>query len=95
MAGITVVAKLAEVPLGPISKVINGKGAQRPRFAPPGQTAIELLNYPLYLASGSLKISRTSSIGVFGSDAINLLFHRQYPGSGQNPKEHLKRFQQA
>jgi DNA-binding LacI/PurR family transcriptional regulator len=74
LATIRDVAKLAEVSLGTVSKVINGVHSVRPKLAQRVAAAMEALDYhPDYVAR-SLKIRRTQTIGVLVSDVANPFF---------------------
>jgi LacI family transcriptional regulator len=74
LATIRDVAKLANVSLGTVSKVINGKGRVRPKLVQTVQSAMEALDYHPNQVARSLKVRQTQTIGVLVSDVTNPFF---------------------
>ena len=68
------VARLANVSLGTVSKVIGGKGTVRPKLAQRIQSAMQALDYHPDQVARSLRVRRTDTIGVLVSDVTNPFF---------------------
>jgi LacI family transcriptional regulator len=74
LATIRDVAKLADVSLGTVSKVINGVDSVRPKLAERVAAAMQALDYHPNHVARSLKVRRTQTIGVLVSDVANPFF---------------------
>ena len=68
------VARLANVSLGTVSKVIGGKGTVRPKLAQRIQIAMRALDYHPDQVARSLRVRRTQTVGVLVSDVANPFF---------------------
>lgn len=74
MATIRDVARLADVSVGTVSKVIGGKGSVRPQLAQRIRNAMQALEYHPDQVARSLRVRRTETIGVLVSDVANPFF---------------------
>jgi LacI family transcriptional regulator len=74
LATIRDVAKLADVSLGTVSKVINGVESVRPKLAQRVAAAMEALDYRPNQVARSLKVRQTQTVGVLVSDVTNPFF---------------------
>jgi LacI family transcriptional regulator len=68
------VARLAEVSIATVSRVINGDAAVRPHTRQQVEEAIEQLDYRPNAAARSLRLSRSQTIGLIVTDLANPVF---------------------
>src|SRR6266508_2926832 len=68
------VARLAEVSIATVSRVINGDAAVRPQTRRLVEDAIEQLDYRPNAAARSLRLSRSQTIGLIVTDLANPVF---------------------
>jgi len=74
LATIRDVAKLADVSLGTVSKVINGVDSVRPNSLSASAAAMQALDYQPNHVARSLKSVEPKTIGVLVSDVVQPFF---------------------
>lgn len=82
------VARLAEVSLGTVSKVINKKGAVSPRLTQRVLHAMEVLDYHPDQIARSLKVRQSQTIGMVIPDITNPFFTEVIRGVENEARAH-------
>ncbi len=82
------VARLAEVSVGTVSKVINSKGRVRPNLARRVMTAMEALDFHPDQIARSLKVRQSLTIGMVIPDITNPFFGDVIRGVGTEARIH-------
>jgi LacI family transcriptional regulator len=82
------VARLAEVSIATVSRVINGEAAVRPQTRRLVEVAIEQLDYRPNAAARSLRLSRSRTLGLIVTDVGNPVFAQIVNGIESVAREH-------
>lgn len=82
------VARLADVAVGTVSKVLNGKGAVRPKLKQRVLSAVAALDYHPDQIARSLKVRETQTIGMVIPDITNPFFGNVIRGAETEARAH-------